>query len=311
MNFAVLPAEHAMYEWNIYVPAYGEVIQSLIFSPLGDHRAEGCAQLGFDPDARLNVRRTLHQRLAEHGVRSIQFTLGDYAASSYSKLALAGAEVVPHRFLSEAFVQLREAVETVDGKALLSFYWASIDSVAHQYGPGSRFHAAEIASFWSTFDALLGGLDRPGTLFLFIADHDQVAARREDTIYINERLPELADCLPLSHTGKTIYPNGSPRDLFLHLKPERRGEVLQKLRDNFGDIAEVLPMEEAIGLELFGPRPVSPELRRRLGDVLVLPHDGQFIGWREPGLLENRFNGHHGGLAAAELITAFGAVDRL
>src|SRR5215467_8433342 len=31
LNFGVLPAEHAVYEWNIYVPAYGEVIQSLPF----------------------------------------------------------------------------------------------------------------------------------------------------------------------------------------------------------------------------------------------------------------------------------------
>ena len=33
MNFGVLPAVHALYEWNVYIPAYGEVIQTLPFTP--------------------------------------------------------------------------------------------------------------------------------------------------------------------------------------------------------------------------------------------------------------------------------------
>ena len=37
LNLGVLPSAHALYEWNIYIPAYGEVIQSLAFSPLGRH----------------------------------------------------------------------------------------------------------------------------------------------------------------------------------------------------------------------------------------------------------------------------------
>ena len=157
----------------------------------------------------------------------------------------------------------------------------------------------------------MGGWTVPDTLFLFTADHGQVRARREDTIYINERLPQIADCLPISPTGNVIYPNGSPRDMFLHLKPERRAEVLGLLREHFGEIAHILAVDEALEAGLFGPRTVAPELRRRLGDVLVLPHDGQFIGWRERGILENRFNGHHGGLAAAELITVLGVIGNL
>jgi hypothetical protein len=149
------------------------------------------------------------------------------------------------------------------------------------------------------------------TLFMFIADHDQVYAKRDETIYINERVPALADVLPMSPTGNKIYPNGSPRDLFLHVRLDRREEALNLLRENFSDIAAIMPMDEALDQGLFGAAPVSPELRRRLGDILVLPYDGHFITWREPGLMENRFYGHHGGLAAAELISALGVADRL
>jgi hypothetical protein len=62
---------------------------------------------------------------------------------------------------------------------------------------------------------------------------------------------------------------------------------------------------------LFGPQPVAAETRRRLGDILVLPRDGRFVFWREKGVMENRFCGHHGGLAADELITVLGVTAAL
>jgi hypothetical protein len=52
-------------------------------------------------------------------------------------------------------------------------------------------------------------------------------------------------------------------------------------------------------------------LRRRLGDILVLPYLGRFIWWREPGRLENHFHGHHGGLTREEMTTLLGVIDRL
>ncbi len=311
LNLGVLPAEHALYEWNAYIPAYGEVIQTLPFTPLGVHLREGCLKKGYDPAALMTVTETVHERLARHGVRSLQFTHRNHADSSYNRIVSKGADLIPHNTLAEAMVQLRDAVTAFKGKAWFNFYWASIDSIAHQYGPGSRYHDGEIAAFWSAFDTILGGLSSPNTVFLFIADHDQVFAKRDETIYINEQFPALGNILPQSPTGNWIYPNGSPRDLFLHVKPDRYAEALSVLRENLGAIAEVLPMDEALELGLFGPKPVNEELRRRLGDILVLPHDGRFIGWREPGLMENRFYGHHGGLAAAELISVFGVLDRL
>jgi len=46
LNLGVLPSEHALYEWNIYIPAYGEVIQSLAFCPLGRHAPDACLRKG-------------------------------------------------------------------------------------------------------------------------------------------------------------------------------------------------------------------------------------------------------------------------
>jgi hypothetical protein len=311
INLGVLPAIHALYEWKIYIPAYGEVIQPLPFMPLGSHVPEACAAKGYDPAALLAVSETVHERLARHGVRSIQFAPRAHVKSSYNCIVSKGAELVSHGTLAQAMLQLRQAVESVEGKAYFGFYWPSIDTIAHQYGPYSDFHEAESVAFWAAFDAILGGLNTPDTLYLFTADHDQIAAKWDETIYINETIPEIADCLPRSPTGNPIYPNGSPRDLFLHVKPERRDDTLARLRAAYSDIAEIMTIDEALTQGLFGPLPGSDEMRRRLGDILVLPHDGHFIYWREPGIMENLFNGHHGGLAASELITVFGVTDQL
>jgi hypothetical protein len=87
--------------------------------------------------------------------------------------------------------------------------------------------------------------------------------------------------------------------------------VLATLQQGLDGIVLVLPMHEALNQGLFGPGPVSPELRRRLGDILILPFQGHFVWWRERGVMGNMFNGHHGGLAPDELVTVFGAIDAL
>jgi hypothetical protein len=76
-------------------------------------------------------------------------------------------------------------------------------------------------------------------------------------------------------------------------------------------MALVMPVEAAIAEGLFGERCVGTELRARLGDILILPYPGYFVWWREPHVIGNTFNGHHGGLAREELITALGAIDAL
>ena len=310
LNLGVLPSVHACYEWNIYVPAYGEVIQSLAFSPLGRRATDACLEKGYDPGAMLTVHETVHQRLARQGVRSVQFGHRDYTGSAYNRIASAGAETVGHSTLAEGLVQLKEAIEAVDGKALLGFYWAAIDSIAHGYGPGTPYHAAEIAAFWHVFDEVMQDVDSADTLYLITADHGHVRADARQTLYLNKRWPELAEALPISPTGNPIYPNGSPRDVFLHVRPERRVWALDLLQRSLADIAHVMAMDAAVEQGLFGPQPVGEELRRRLGDILILPRLGHFIWWLEPGLWQ-QLHGHHGGLTPEEVITVLGAIDAL
>ncbi|MGE0698146.1 MAG: alkaline phosphatase family protein [Hyphomicrobiaceae bacterium] len=310
MNLGVLPAVHGVYEWNMYVPAYGEVIQSLPFATLGGTPGSAGGR-GHDVASLLAcTAETAHQRLAGRGVASYQLAHRSYAGSPYNRIASAGARIVPYGTLAEALVALDGLLER-PGKAFVNFYWAGLDAAAHTHGPGSPEHDAEVIAFWAALDQLLGRKQKAGTLWLFTADHGHIAVRAEETLYVNERWPALAGMLARSPTGEPIWPCGSPRDLFLHIRPECRAEALSLLRGGLDGIAHVMTMDEAIAAGLFGGGSVSAEVRRRLGDILVLPYLGQFVWWREPGLIENRMNGHHGGLTPEELITVVGVVGAL
>jgi len=307
LNFGSLPAQHSIYEWNMYVPAYGETIQSLAFTTLGK-RAVSCIEKGYDVTVMVPERETMHQRLERRGARSIQLAHRNYAYSAFNSIASAGAEVIPHRTLPEALVHLHDVLAAAPDKALINLYWAGLDTAAHLSGPDTPVHEAEVTAFWATMDVLLGNIENRDTLLFFTADHGQIGVDAADTLYINETIPEIAGCLATSATGQIIWPNGSPRDMFLHVKAERRAEVYRTLKDHLSGIAEILTVDDALEAGLFGEAPVGEELRRRLGDLLVLPRAGHFVWWREPGIVENFFHGHHGGLTKEELITATGVL---
>jgi hypothetical protein len=95
------------------------------------------------------------------------------------------------------------------------------------------------------------------------------------------------------------------------VKPHCYNAALDLLHRHLDGAALILPVETAAGQGLFGPQPLGLEFRQRLGDILVLPYLGNFIWWRQPGLLENRYYGHHGGLTPQEVITVLGAVTDL
>jgi hypothetical protein len=313
MNFGVPPARHALFEWNLYIEAYGEVIQTLPFTGLDHRRGDLQATKGYDPHHMLAVQETFYHRLAARGVPTSIFSGHGYAASPYNRMATAGAEsVFAYHTLAEALLALRQRLEAVEDRAYLYFYWGDIDSIAHHYGPGTRWHELEIASFWLTFAAVFDAPRRhPDTLFLFTADHGQVYGDPKQTLYLNHIMPELADALRRTPSGGLVYPTGAPRDVFLHLQPGRAAAVTARLRELLAGAADILSIDEALALGLFGPPPYAEEFRRRLGDLLILPYAGRYVWWHEPDLLGNKFYGHHGGLAADEVITVLAATDEL
>lgn len=306
LNLNVLPSRHGLFEWNLFIEDYDEVVQTLPFSPLGDKSIDGYIKLGYDPRHLLTPHKTIYQRLKEKGIKSYCFNHQDYINCSYNKIVRQGANLSSFSKLAEALINLQNLVKNKDEKMFINFYSEDVDGIGHEYGPGSLQHDAQIAEFWLIFDYVFAKFNKEkDTLFLFTSDHGQVWADPTKTFYLNLEIPQIVDFLKVNKKGSLIYPTGSPRDVFLHVKTERVGSLLKLLKEKLRGIAKILLTKEALEMELFGKPPFHKEFIKRLGQILILPYKGHYVWWLEKNKLESKHFGHHGGLTKEEMTTVF------
>lgn len=305
IHTGVPAGESGIYEWYHYEPLLDCIIAPLIFSYAGDDEFETIRlPRRFDVKSLLPYT-TLHQRLNEKGVPSTVFQHASYAYSTYSGLVLKGARISPFKSPSEALVHLAQAVKAEPGRAYYYLYFDMIDSLGHIYGPDSPEFAAEIDTFMTAVERLLhqelDGQTRD-TLLLVTADHGQVNVSPQTTVYINQIAPAIRRLIKTNDEGRLLAPAGSPRDLFLHVYEDRLEEAYDLL-SNLPELqgkAEVHRVKDLIGAGCFG-KTVSQRFMERVGDLCILPYEGESVYWYQKGRYEQIFYGHHGGLTQGEL----------
>ena len=302
--------QSGIFEWFYYEPRAGGVIAPLPFCHAGDKqrdtlKAEGLTAADIFPPG------TLYRDLAEQGVASHVFQHSDYTPSTYSDYAFRGAEQVSaFKTLAEGLtnlvLQLRAPSNAA--KRYFFFYTDGIDHLGHKYGPATPQFEAEMDAIFTLLERLfyqkvVGKLDR--TLLVMTADHGQVPVDARRTLIVN-RLPELPDLerqLRLSpRDGQPIKFGGSCRDLFLYVQDHALDEVQERLTRAVGERGEVWRVDDLLRQELFGPSP-SERLRERLGNLVILPYEGESAYWYEPGKFDMHYFGHHGGATPAEMDT--------
>jgi len=281
-----------IYEWFQFEPALDRLIAPLLFSYAGDDQRETLRGSGLDPAA-LYPPETVYERLAAAGVASCAVQHEAIAETTFSRAMLRGAAVRPFRtedgWVGEAAVARR-------GYTVV--YVDDVDATGHEHGPESDQHAAAAAHVLDGLARLAEELPAD-TLLLVTADHGQVRVHPATTVFVNERLPELARHLRRGDDGRPLAPAGSARDLFLHVLPGHVDDVEWLLEDLLGETAAVRPTGELVEEGVFGE--AGPRLRERIGDLVVLPAPGESVWWREPGRFDMRFRGHHGGLSPEEM----------
>lgn len=306
LNLGVLPSQHALYEWTLYIEKYSETIQTLIFSPLGEKKVDECFKKGYNPKHLLKLNVSLYQRLGRLGVKSYWFNHQDYSHSAYTKLFKESVVTFSFSKTAEGLVNLRNLIEENKEPMLINFYYGDIDSVGHKYGPNSPQHQGQVAEFWLTLEYVFANFKKEkDTLFLFTADHGQTCCHPKNTFYLNLEIPQIKDFLKKTKKGKIIYPNGSPRDVFLHVKENKTEKLLKTLQKKLKEKALVMTTKEALALGLFGPPPFDDEFLKRLGQILILPYRNNYVWWYEKDKLESKYFGHHGGLTQEEIATVF------
>lgn len=305
LHTGVPVGESGIYEWFQYEPGLDRLIAPLLFSYAGDTERETLRGSGLDPGA-LYPATTVYDHLAKAGVRSHAVQHAAIADTTFSQATLHGSTIRPFARGGE-WVERVAAALREPGPAYAFAYVDDIDAVGHVHGPTSDGHVAAATGVLDALMMLVQAVPADGeTLLLVTADHGQVAVDPATTLFVNEAWPEIADYLRHGRDGRPLAPAGSARDLFLHVLPGHVEEVVQHLRHHIGDRASVRPTAGLIDAGIFGE--VGPRLRERVGDVVVLPHPGETVWWREPGRFDMQFRGHHGGLSSDEMLIPLAAL---
>lgn len=297
--------QSGVYEWIYYEPQADAVIAPLLFSYAGTMERDTLKSSGIQA-ASLLPRGVLYPALKQMGVEPYVFGVRDYTPSTYSRVAMAGAEQVPFKTVSEALVNVGLLLEKQTKPTYIHLYFDRFDALAHEYGPSAPQTEAEAETFLLMmeyyFERIFKGKKR--ILFLMTADHGQVEVDPQTTIYLNRdtRFAGVEKFIKANRQGKLIVPAGSARDMFLYIKDEMLDEAQAFLTPRLEGKADIVKTETLIHEGYFGAE-ISPRFRERVGNLVILPYEYESVWWYEKDRFEMRFRGHHGGLTPQEMET--------
>ncbi len=282
------PAVHGVLGYTVFMQDPGAVVNMIHLSPPG--AASGAlTKLGIKPEAMLPIL-TAYQRLAAVGVPTTLFLPKRIADSGLSELLYQGVEkTVSFLALSDLFMQVRQALGQ-PGQRLLSVYWPTTDSIAHLYGPDSPAFASEVRHFFGALEQEFLSQVQDVTV-LITADHGfQPFDPRQDVVSCPDHSALRESLL--------VPPVGEARASSLFVRRGCETQVKDFFRENYRDEFEVLTTEEALERRLWGSETPQPEVRARLGDLLVLSRGRKGLMWPRETV---QLRGMHGGMTREEL----------
>lgn len=302
ISTGLTPQEHGLPEWFVYMEELGEVIATLPFSRVGDPRRDTLVGV-LNPKA-LFDGRTIFRRLDDEGIRSTSITGKSLARTAYTTVSRAGSKVEAYNTASDLTTSLRRLVERSRGQNLFYVYWPYVDTIEHIYGPNTGEAEVEASLISHALqEGFLSKLDRKmakKTLMIVTADHGQLKVEPEKTLYLN-RYGKLNRALARTPSGARVPPWGSARDAYLRVEDGELDRTRDYLEKKLEGVASVLTTEDAIRRGIFGINNPSRKFRKRIGNLMILPHGNRTVWYRYRKGDSLSLRGHHGGLSKDEM----------
>jgi hypothetical protein len=294
------PGQSGVYEWFQYQPEVDRIIAPLLFSPAGDKARNRLVGSSLKPEDVFPLP-TIYPSLDQAGVKTYLFHSREIVKGAPMRLLSAGTQSLAYKTLPELLTSLRHVLEQREGRTYCLAYYDAIDSIGHDRGPGSDYVEAELDQFLTSLERLFVNRLRDSRILLILAaDHGMVEVNPNTTVYLNVTMPDFRDCIVTNRKGELLTPAGSPRDFFLHVKPERLTELRERLSEHLQGKALVVETMALAAEGFFGPC-VSERFLARVGNLVVLPFAGESVYYYERDRFENRYWGHHGGLTREEM----------
>jgi type I phosphodiesterase/nucleotide pyrophosphatase len=300
INSAVLPTEHGLLGYTLYLPDFDMVGEMIRWGPLNRRISFSDPEFGRTPEE-FFWAQTTYQRLHAAGLeRTFAVNPNHFSGTALTRMLHQGATYQGYVATSSLDPLVTRLVNESREPTYIYAYWPTVDTIAHVVGPLTEEHSAEVATLDAALGRLVQHLPRRGdTLLVLTADHGHIDTQPERSVALGEH-PELLAML-------RVPPAGEARAVYLHPKPGAAGEVEAYARERLSDVATPLAREDAVRLGLFGPRPLSEQAAARIGEVLLFARGNlqlhapletpEGVPIKRPA-----FRGLHGGLTAEEAL---------
>lgn len=307
LNTGLLPVQHELPEWQIYSEKLDAQIYPLPFIKLAGKKIVPIRDEEWISEHFFRGK-TISQKLAAKHIKTYFFQPKSIISSPYNnKLSKDGIKV-PYYTLADLFVNLRQHIEKEKGRAYFYVYLPEIDTIEHHYGPRSEHNYAMVSIINHLMQTeFLDKLDKKqvhDTLLLLSADHGQIGTQQHKRIILN-KYKWLAGMFEIGKNGNRIEPTGSPKDLFLHIKPEKLDKAKELLGRTLGSKAVVCTMDELAKKGVFGNAKPRRAFINKLGNLAILPLGDNTVEWDYGHHHSSVFVGRHGGLSEEEMLVPF------
>ncbi len=182
-----------------------------------------------------------------------------YVGSPFSTYASCGTPTTGYDDVSEAFAEVTRRLEEATSPSFTYLYVPHVDEIAHKRGVAHP----DMLHMLSLLDAHLAALAAQmpcATRLLVTADHGLVDTPEDRRPVISES-DELSAHLACPPTLEATVPA-------FHVLPGHEKKFEEAFEALLGDRFVLLTAEEAAELRLFGPEPLSPIARERIGTYL-------------------------------------------
>ncbi|HEV7420771.1 MAG TPA: nucleotide pyrophosphatase/phosphodiesterase family protein [Mycobacterium sp.] len=283
--------EHGMVGYTFRLPGTG-VVNALSWRPhpWGDDLRDTLQPEQVQPIP------TTFERAASSGIAVSVVSAAKFADSGLTRAVLRGGRYVGVHAIGDLAACVRAAV--ADGGFCYGYH-ADLDMLGHLYGPGSDAWRMQLRQIDRLVASVVEGLP-PGGLLAVVADHGMVAVAPSDAVDVDDHPPLLEGVQAIG---------GEARARHVYAEDGATADVLAAWRAMLGDLAWVVPREEAIAAGWFGAR-VADGVRPRIGDVVAAARGSAAMVRRTVEPIESALVGHHGSLTAAEqrvpLLLAYG-----
>ena len=250
------PSEHGVPTWFLFLEEIDATVRPLPYDELATRVP--LDRLGLEPD-QLFLVPSLAWR---YGRGVTGWMPRAIANSTYSSFLLGPGAARGYEHLGEAFDLVeRELRGPATVPRYFYLYVPDVDTISHEKG---KWHADVMRHLQALDDAVRRFRQRTegAVRIVLSADHgfQDAPAQRRVPIYRQEGILALL----------RQPPAGDSRIGIFHVRKGQVGAFCARFSERFGEHFALVSPEQAEELRLFGPDPLAPATRRRLGDVLAI-----------------------------------------